>query len=281
MKVRDPQKVTNKGAIALTYSETGVGKTVSAIQSGPTPMLLMCAEFRDIERSVEASERELVLGDLSDPKDYVIAEYTSWHDNPKTGEQGLVRFLNQNESIFEPFNFILLDGLTQLVRNLAFEIEDAAYDALPDDKKRKELILGAKLSQEGYGALAERMSRIMPALGRLSQQGKYVIINMLLEQEENKWEGTYKAYPSLMGQKFGRELPGTLDLIGMATKRFDKSGKVIYPPVIHYEPYDAKIRFECKWTGKKIKAFENGVEIPDPPMVNIPLDYRTIFGLNR
>lgn len=267
MRIKGVDEAVGDGRFMLIYSETGVGKSTSCFQSLPLPILYMCAEMRNAELSAKASGRPLTRGDMKTPNDYVLAEYTNWPE--------FIEFIAEYGN-FTAFKSIVLDGLTQLMMNLAIELEKQAWDAMDKDKKRKQLILEAKLSQEGYGALAAQMGRAIPHLGRLTQMGKVVVINALLAAEENKWEGRTQAYPALMGKKFGDELPGALDFIGMATKTYDKDGRLMFPPIVKFES-DGTENFESKWTGPRVKIMKDGKPFD---VMQMPLDFNIILGTN-
>jgi len=267
MRVRPKSEKFNDGKLIVIYSETGVGKSTSCFQTLPTPMLYMCAEARNAEISAQASGRPLKRGDFSDVCDYVIAEYTTWEE--------FISFLWMTDA-FDPFKSIVLDGITQLMINLAIELENQAFEAR--ESKDKPLISQTKLSIEGYGALASQMNRAIIPLGKLTQRGKYIVINSLL-QENPKWNRVVQASMALSGSKFGHDFPGACDLIGMAVRRYDENGMVVYPPLVKFECGDGE-NFQCKWTGKKIKVRDkDGNEIKNPIM-HLPLDFNIILGLN-
>jgi len=274
----------NPGKIILIYSETGVGKTVSALQSLPLPICLICAEYRNAEISVEASGRKLTRGDFKDVKDYVLVPYRKW--------KPMVEFINHTE-FFSPFKSVVLDGLTQLTNSLLIEITDGTSQL--SEKKASELseerrmALESKPTQEGYGVLANYMNRAIIALGKLSQEGKIVVMNALLDDSP---KGAYgpTAVPSLAGQKFGIDLPGACDLIGMAVRRYvektynDKNGNKAtilipkFPPLVKFECGKGE-KFECKWTGRRIKKVDvkTGKE-ETLDFMHFPLDYNILVG---
>ena len=275
MRIKPVSSTPNLGKLILLYSETGVGKSTSCFQSLPLPILYMCAEARNAELSALASGRNLKRGDFETPGDYVIAEYTQWDE--------YIKFLN-DPSNFNMFASIVSDGETQLASNLAIEIEDQAFEyrakSLDNSKGDKiidkPLASQAKLSEEGYGTLASHMNRSIIALGKLTQAGKFVVINALL-QSETRWDNTVYASPSFTGKKFGSDLPGACDLIGMVTSRYDNDGKLVFPPTVKFERGPSE-NFKCKWTGPKIKAYtDGGQEIPDV-LMQMPLDFRIILG---
>lgn len=84
-----------------------------------------------------------------------------------------------------------------------------------------------KLSQEGFGSLSIWMFRLTAALGRLSQQGKVVIVTALL-QEAPKWNRELAAASALKGREFPVNMSGFFDLIGLVEPRVDDDGNVIY-----------------------------------------------------
>lgn len=265
MKFHDPTEMESDGVVALIYSETGVGKTVSSIQSLPTPMLIISCEPRDIRRAIRASGRDLTMGSVEDfPKkvnDYVIATYTTWDDLMSTIGQA---------NLFTPFRSVIVDGLSQLMMNLSFEIETQAFEARETAKEKKKLVAETKLSEEGYGALANQMSRFSSRIGMVSQMGKYIVINALAEQRNN-FSNEVQVYPSLMGKQFGKFLPGNLDMIGYAEVKTDSNGNLTYPPIVKFDP-DGEKNFQCKWTGQRRYDADG-----DLILMHFPLDYRVIF----
>lgn len=289
MRVRPISEKSNDGKMILMYSETGAGKSTSAAQSLPTPIMYMCAEARNAELSFDASGRNIVLGDMSNDlgniNDYVIVEYQDWYS--------MLDFLDDTVSNCDklPFKSYVLDGITQLTVNLAEEISTAGYKASKVGQKGEELqkiierkiIQEQKMSIEGFGALAAQMNRAIRLLGKLTQAGKYVIINALLE-ERPKWNVSLSAAPSLMGKKFGNDLPGACDLIGMTVRRYEEDehgniikNRIVFPPFAMFECEESE-HFECKWTGPRIRIRDrSGNDIPNA-LMRFPLDYRIILG---
>lgn len=267
MRIKPVSEKPNLGKMVVIYSETGVGKSTSCFQSLPVPIMYMCGEMRNAELSAEACGRKLIRGDIEKPRDYVLAEYTTW--------DAFLEFINMTET-FQPFASVVMDGVTQLMVNLSFEIGDEAFFARnPEKQKDKPLIQRPKLTEEGYGSLAAQMSRAIIPLGRLSQQGKFVVLNALLEGG-TKWDSSIGATPAFMGKKFGSEYPGAVDLIGLVVRRYDDDKKLVFPPLVKFESSESET-FECKWTGPRLQAKDNtGKPITDAIM-QMPLDFNVIL----
>jgi hypothetical protein len=95
------------------------------------------------------------------------------------------------------------------------------------------------------------MFRLTVGLGRLSRQGKIVIVTCLL-QENPKWDRELAAAPALKGREFPVNMPGFFDLIGLVEPRTDAEGKIIYPPRVRFQSPDDS--FVAKFTGVGTKT---------------------------
>jgi hypothetical protein len=224
------------GDLMLLYGETGVGKSVSALQTAPLPILYVMSEPRDVSKFLIASGRQPVQDQID------FTEYTVWDE--------MMEFVNNPEN-FKPYQSVIIDSISHMIAiNLAIEIEDESFLAM-DEKKRKEksLVFQTKMSQEGYGTLAAQMLRFTNAVSRLAQQGKTVIL--LARQDQNpKFNRSLSAGPTLKGQEYAKHMPGFCDFIGLVEPRMgtDKDGNdiVLYPPFVSFEPTGS---YMAKWTG--------------------------------
>lgn len=231
MKVLAKKEISEDGSLILIYGPTGVGKTVSLLQTCPDPMMYVQTERRSLRRSLDAANRPNL--------DLDLALYEDW--------DSLIEFVNKVDN-FDRHKSVIVDSYSHLMSvGLSTEIEDQAFEARPkEEQKIKSLVNRTKMSQEGFGGLASNMFRLTAALGRLSQMGKVVIVTCLLA-ESPKWNRELAAAPALKGREFPVNMPGFFDLIGMVETRVDGEGKVIYPPRVRFQSPDDS--FVAKFTG--------------------------------
>ena len=251
----------NIGSISLFYGLTGVGKTTSIFASAPEPLLYIPIEQRDWRRSFEEAHRP----DLK----FSVAIYENWMD--------FIKFLNDFRN-FEGFNSIAIDSTTYMSEvSLYTEIADEQFASREDKKASdKPLTSQTKLSQEGYGGLADQMARMMIPLGRLSMEhGKFIILTALEEQSPS-WDRGLSAAPALAGKKFPSIVPGWLDLIGKVERRYDaETGGITFPPLVRFEPrVGENNRFVCKWTGARPR-YSDGTPVD---VIETPMNISKIVG---
>jgi hypothetical protein len=259
------------GKIALIYGETGVGKTVTTLQTLKGTILLITLEHRD---------SKVTLGAIADsgrnPTEISEAAYTNWDD--------LMEFLG-DVTKFKGIDNIVVDGLTELCStDLQFEIAMQAFEAR-DSGSAKELTNQSKMSQESYGTLGFQLNRMMGLIGNYAKDGKNIVITSLLS-EYPKWNRILSAAPALAGRSFPTALPGKCDFIGLVERRYseiaDDKGNVVigdngeplkklsFPPRVKFEPKHGE-QFLCKWTGARDNAKEYMI---------FPLDWDRIFGIS-
>lgn len=225
----------SKGDLMMLYGEAGVGKSVSVLQTAPLPILYIMSEPRDVTKFLIAADRKGSEDSIS------FAFYTDWNE--------MMEFVN-NLANFKGFQSVIIDSISHIIAiNLAIEIEDEGFSAM-DEKKRNEkaLTYQSKMSQEGYGTLAQQMLRFTNAVSRLAMLGKTVIL--LARQDQNpKFNRQLSAGPTLKGQEYAKHFAGFCDFIGLVEPRIkdiDGIDTVVYPPAVSFEPNGS---FMAKWTG--------------------------------
>jgi hypothetical protein len=230
VKILTKQEIDQPGRMILLFGLTGVGKTVSVLESSPEPVMYLQTEPRSLKPSLDAIGREV---------DVDVAVYQNF--------PGLMQFVTNPQNV-ERHRTIVVDSYTALMSiNLSMEIEDEQFEARPEKERAvKSLASQVKLSQEGFGTLSSHMFRLTAALGKLSRLGKIVIVICLL-QENPRWDRDLAAAPALKGREFPTNCPGYFDLIGLVETRTDNDGKIVYPPRVRFQSLDGS--FTAKWTG--------------------------------
>lgn len=235
MKLYKPQDLNERtGDIMLLYGDTGVGKSVTAIQTAPDPIIYIMTEGRDVTKILKAAQRPDVK--------IAFGFYTTWEE--------LLAFVCDHENM-NGAKSLIIDSLSHLMTaNLGAEIEDEAFDSL--DKKKgvdKPLAMRTKMSLEGYGALSGEMRRFTAALAKLSQIGMTVVC--LARSEQNpKFNRALAGAPALKGREYAKDMPGYFDFIGYVEQRVE-DGLVQYPPFVSFESDGS---YMCKWNGIKPEA---------------------------
>jgi len=239
MKVLTAEQILSKGRFVMVYSDTGVGKTTSLLQSAPLPIDYIQAEKRSLQPQIEAAERDdLVVG-----KTLKVSQYDNFLD--------LLDYVTHPEN-FEPGTTIVVDSYTHLMNfDLMTEISTEAFEQRTEKEKKKvikTLVESTKMSMEGYGGLSAQMTRLTSALQKLSVDGRIVVVTALLE-ENPRWNRGLSAAPALAGKDFPKKFPGFFDLIGLLEPRV-VNNEVVYPPRVRFESDGT---FTAKWTGKSKK----------------------------
>jgi hypothetical protein len=248
MKVTTANELHEKrGKLVLIYGEAGVGKTTSCFESLPKPLAYIRTEPRDPGDSIRAAKSSYEGIDIMDAD--------NWMD--------LLNTLRKFEK-FDKYNSVVLDSLSYLMNvSLTTEIEMEAFESREEkEKKLKPIVSSAKMSLEGFGGLSSQMNRLMNLLGKLSAQGKIVVITCLLS-ENPKWNRDISAGPALKGKEFPNNLPSYCDLIGMVQTRYDDEGRKLFPPLVSFEG----VGFTNKFTGV----------LPPGAKAIGPLDFRKIL----
>ena len=226
----------DSGLMAMIYGSSGIGKSVSTLQSAPDPILYVIPEPRDVKRMLKAANRP----DLK----YKVAIYENWPD--------MIQFFADSENV-KPYRSIVIDSLSHLMNiQLTSEIQDQSFEAL-DEKKAtaKPLVMQTKMSEEGWGALASNMFRLCNLLMKLAATHGKIVICTALEESTPKWNRSLAAAPNFGGRMFNKNFPGFFDLIGLVQAR-EKDGQVVYPPVVHFASKDDD--FIAKATGGMAKT---------------------------
>jgi hypothetical protein len=236
MKMRKKEDISQPGRMIEIYGDTGVGKTVTTLQTSPDPILYIQTEPRSLQPSIAAADRE----DL----DIDIAIYDKWPE--------LMEFVTNLDN-FRRHRTVVFDSLSYAMNvGLSNEISDEAFEARSEkDKQLKPLVSQTKLSIEGYGAISANMFRLTAALGRLSQAGKIVVATALLV-ENPRYNRELAAAPALKGREYPVNCLGYFDLIGLVSTRTDDEGNVVYPPLVRFQSPDGS--FLAKFTGKGVRT---------------------------
>ncbi len=224
-------KERGSGIFALLYGGTGVGKSVSTLQSAPDPILYVIPEPRDVNRILKAAGRPDVR--------FEVAQYENW--------PGLIEFF-ANFDNFKKFNTVFVDSASHLMNiQLTQELQGQSFAAM-DAKKAdaKSLVFQTKMSEENWGALAGQMFRFANLNMKLAAECGKVVIWSALETSTPKWNRALAAAPNFGGRMFNRDFPGFFDLIGLVKPK-EKDGKTVYPPEIMFDSPDDD--FVAKATG--------------------------------
>jgi len=280
------------GKCLVSYGETSTGKTSSvlgSIEKHPehfSPALIIACESRNIEVACETVDL-LRTNPETGRINYVLFNYSTFDELIETIANADSKITVESAGVdYKDIKLIFVDGGTQLMSNISFEIADAAAKARARrETSDKDFILRTKLSEEGYGSLADHMERLFKLLTEqmLHPHNKHVVLTMLIEGQE-LWDSSVRAEPSLMGKKFPRKFPGQVDFIGLVEDRYIpteideitkevKKIKKVYPPWIKFEEdFDSngnKRNFLHKWTGKR--------PVADDAVIMCPFDLKTIF----
>jgi len=230
MKIYRTEELSDSGDIILAYGATGVGKSVSVLQSAPEPIMYFLTEPRNPLKFIHATGRTNI--------DVDFGFYTEWQD--------MFDWFSDHDNTAR-HQSIVIDSLTFL-SNIAlnFELIDEHYESkTAKEKSDKALVMRTKLSQEGFGGLSGQLLRFTNMISQLSQEGKTVILLALLEQNP-KFNKELVGAPALKGKDFPKALPGFMDFIGLVEPRRDGNDEIIYPPSIDFR---GDAGYLSKWTG--------------------------------
>lgn len=230
MKIFKTEELQDTGDIFLIYGASGVGKSVSVLQSAPEPIFYFLSEPRNPLKFVHATGRTDI--------DVDFGFYSDWND--------MFDFFMDSENTSR-YQSIVIDSLTFL-SNIALnqELIDESYEAKTDKEKGNKALIGrTKLSMEGFGGLAGQLLRFTNTISKLSQDGKTIILIALLEQNP-KFNRELVGAPALKGKDYPKNLPGFVDFIGLVEPRTDENNNIIFPPIVDF---GSDVTYLSKWTG--------------------------------
>jgi len=272
------------GCVIVIYSGTGVGKTVSSLKTLKTPIFLINMESRDPLRAIVASEMNFKLIPAAEA---VAAEGDLCYNNYDGDWRSARTFMETFD--FSNYASIILDGGTELSKHSSRACLAGNQEEMSEDRQEVMSIKDeSTLEWSDYSKLADQMDRMIEPLTAWAQKGKHIVINVLLADEMNEWKESFEGKPMFIGGKFGKSLPGKVDLIGMATRRYtfakdekgenklDSNGqpitRLIYPPLVQFDPNGTQ-KFQSKWSGRRINLPGNeGIPASECAMAG-PLDF--------
>lgn len=236
----------DQGMFICLYSRSGIGKTVTTLQTSPGPIFWLTFEPRHLKRSVEAANR---------PNAKIkAAVYESFMD--------LIEYFD-DLSKFDNYTTVFADGLSHFMNvSVTTEIKKENLDA----KAKKPIMDMTKVEFQDRGEVNQAVFRVMSQLSRLVARGKIVIVSCL-ESEKTKYkigEWDLVAGPELGGKEVPNNFPGFFDLIGRLTDHIHNPIEGVvkckyckgteeglqYPPIISFE---SDGNFLAKYTGKSGK----------------------------
>lgn len=226
---------TSNRAFVMVYGPTGVGKTLSTLQSVPRGTLYLQLEPRPVERACGGMV-DLSEVDIGKPEDFL----------------DLYQYLVDNyDEIVKKYKSVVVDSFSFLMNvTLLGDIEAETGEAQVFDKKNRPLVNLGRTDITGYGSLSSLMKRLCKVLGRISAEGLVVVVTAL-DVENPKWNRELSVAPALAGKEFPRDMPGYFDLIGRAETRVDKDNNVVFPPKIYFRSTEDNA-FLAKWSGPEL-----------------------------
>ncbi|HRR45277.1 MAG TPA: AAA family ATPase [Mesotoga sp.] len=221
----------SKGIMALIYGETGVGKTVSTLDTCPKPCLYVEIDPKPVERTG---------GGIVNFENIDIAHPENFID--------LFTYINeQADEVVKRYKSVVIDPFSFLVNVVLLgDLEDETARAEVFGNKRPLMNMG-RTDLSGYGSLASLAKRLCKALGLLAVRGVNVICISLLD-EAPKWNRELVAAPAFAGKEFNRDYPAYFDCIGLVQRR-EEGGEIVYPPVVIFDSPDES--FVHKWSGQR------------------------------
>lgn len=252
---------TKQGNLLLCYGASGIGKTVTTIQTSEGPIVYLTAEGRKISTSMAAIARpdlQMVVGVYDGYNDLIE---TCMDFEMKDGIYQLVDGARVHRR-FKQAKTIIIDSLTHLMLvHLSLEVMSEDW-ASKSEKERneieKQLTMQVKLSLESFGTLAGQMTRLMRALQMLTMAG-YDVVCTARETSNPKWNRALAAAPALMGKEFSKTMDGFFDFICRLEAPEHADDEQIpplgsdaatmwkyYAPLATFEPSEDML---AKWTG--------------------------------
>jgi len=221
----------SKSIMALIYGETGVGKTVSTLDTCPKPCLYVEIDPKPVERTG---------GGIVNFENIDIAHPENFID--------LFTYINeQADEVVKRYKSVVIDPFSFLVNVVLLgDLEDETARAEVFGNKRPLMNMG-RTDLSGYGSLASLAKRLCKALGLLAVRGVNVICISLLD-EAPKWNRELVAAPAFAGKEFNRDYPAYFDCIGLVQRR-EEGGEIVYPPVVIFDSPDES--FVHKWSGQR------------------------------
>jgi hypothetical protein len=249
MKWRDPSEEERDRMLALIYSPTGKGKTVSTVKSLPQPFVYYECEPKPLDRTCKGNVPILQW----------IKEGKVKHGRPESYDDFKDNLVEMEDEIISNYKAVFIDGLSYFMRvELLGEIQVETAKADVFESKKRDLVNMGRTDKAGYGAIASLMNRITGVIGNVAAQGVIVVITAL-QADDPTWNRELAAGPALAGKKFAEDMPGFFDLIGKVTSKVKEKKvdnvmieKIVYPPVVWFES-DKDEAFTAKWSGPPLK----------------------------
>jgi hypothetical protein len=246
MKYPDPSEEEISRVLALIYGPPASGKTLSSIITLPKPLFYIQCEPKSVKQTCKG---HIDIVKLQKEGLFKVGKPESYEDlfNTLTGDF---------DEICETYKSVLFDGLSFFMGvDLLGELMIETGKAKVFDSNRP-LLNDARTDPAGYGGLASLMNRMCGVIGKIASEGPVVVITAQ-QKEDPKWNRELSAGPALSGKKFGEDMPGFFDLIGMVEKREQvnkKTGakRVKWPPKVWFES-PADEAFTARWSGPALK----------------------------
>jgi hypothetical protein len=218
----------SKGRLICIYSDIGVGKTVTTIQTAPDPIMYIRSEVRSLKPAIEAANRENLK--------IKIATYQGFED--------AIEFLSNLDN-FTPFTTVFLDSLSHLMNiSLADEIvAEKVEDS--DDKKVKAQPLHAKgkVTLPDQGALNRNIFRLLNCLMTIAVTGDKIVVVSCRMKENPKYRPDLIGAPNLSGREVPDNFGGFFDLVGVLKPRITEDNHIVYPPHISFNSTEYLTKF--------------------------------------
>ncbi len=283
---KDEIKSNTRGKVIVIYSdEAGAGKTTSCIRTMPQPINVIYTEDRNVLSSIEAIYS--LNGSPVNRKDYQSDQ--NWRDaviDHWTGKGNSIVIPESHDDFLEyldkslklakqgkfPYKSILIDSLgywmnIELTRMLEDESYHGKVNALKSGETIRELTEQVQMDQRAYGSLGGIMNRYMKLIKPFTQEN--IMLVMIFQGDTNpSYNKSYSLAPLVKGRVFGNDLKGHVDFCGVARKRHDENGNVVFPPYISFEMDNAMIR----WCGSRVNP-----DGTDKQLTDLKFDFRKIF----
>lgn len=275
-----------QGKIVAIHGEPESGKTTTALQTSPEPVLLLHTEQRNVitslecittiprgNQSLESWHTEVLKDWLSRGNKIVNPNY----DNSTVEDMREffdLCYQKCKDKTF-PYKTIIIDTFSYWINIIVMNVLQKEYfmDVTDKANKRKETINRSlteqfQIDQRQYGSLANMANSIMSVIKPLSQ---FNVLCLLIFQSENNpsFNKTYEQAPYVKGAAFMKDFAGQADYIGVVKKRYSEDGTKLFPPFISFDDP----RCLTKWCGERRKD-EQGNYLRPEGLMNI----KKIFG---